>query len=241
MIRLLLPAALAGLSPAAHAQATAPSAEAVSAAKEGVVTTTTDANGAKVKTKPYAPAALPDNETGRQKFGGIDFGIGVAFTYDLGNNERIKEATIVDNIVRVTRTENVRARLILESHYFFTPPSAALGNYSGAFCDEMKDYPDQKEDCDNRRKSFGIGPFMAIQPGTDNIIDAIGAGVMIGLRRRQENSASFNIGIGILYDVNTQILGDGFVENQAPPGKETEVRFRRGSQSGLLIMTSYSF
>ena len=238
MIRLLLPVGLAGLSPVAYAQSVVPSAEAVAAAKQGVVTTTTDAAGTKVTT---SPANLADDDDGRQKFGGIDFGIGVAFSYDLGNHQRVKEATIVDNIVRVTRTENVRARLILESHYFFTPPSAALGNYSGAFCDTMQDYPDQKDDCDNRRKNFGIGPFMAIQPGTDNIIDAIGAGVMIGLRRRQETSASFNIGIGVLYDVNTQILGDGFVENQAPPGKETEVRFRRGSQSGLLIMTSYSF
>ncbi|MEH3041116.1 MAG: hypothetical protein PGN21_13720 [Sphingomonas paucimobilis] len=238
MIRILLPTALAGLSPAAYAQSAAPSAEAVAAAKQGVVTTTIDSAGTKVTT---APADLAASETGRQKFGGIDFGIGVAFTYDLGNNERIREATIVDNIVRVTRTENVRARLILESHYFFTPRHTLFGNYGGAHCDTLKDYPDQYDDCVARWKNFGIGPFMAIQPGTDNIIDAIGAGVMIGFRRREEKSASFNIGIGVLYDVNTQILGDGFVENQAPPGTEKEVRFRRGSQSGLLIMTSYSF
>jgi hypothetical protein len=241
MLRLLLSAALVGLSPAAFAQTAAPSVEAVKAAKDGVVTTTTDAGGTTVTTAPYTPAALAGNETGRQKFGGIDFGIGIAFSYDLGHHQRVKDAAIVDDLVRVTRTENVRARLILESHYFFTPRIAGLGNYTGAHCAEMKDYPDQYDDCVARRKNMGIGPFMAIQPGTDNIIDAIGAGVMIGFRRREEKSASFNIGIGVLYDVDTQILGDGFVENQPPPGNETEVRFRHGSQSGLLIMTSYSF
>lgn len=251
MYRLLLPAALAGLSPAAHAQIASPSAEAVAAAKEGVVTTTTDASGTKVETKPYAPAGLADNETGRQKFGGIDFGIGVAFTYDLGNNERIKEAEIVDNIVRVRQTENVRARLMLESHYLFTPRSFlgvrnffGLRNYDGYRCDDWAPKTDQRSDCDARRKNWGVGPFVAVQPGSDQIIDAVGAGIMLGFRRRSgqaDANDSFNIGVGVLYDIDVQMLGDGFVENQAPPGTEKEVRFRRGSQSGLLIMTSYSF
>ncbi|WP_230772659.1 hypothetical protein [Sphingomonas sp. Leaf4] len=226
---------------AAPAAATPP-AEAYAAAANGVTTTVT-ATPDKVETKvsPTSQQGLAGNETGRQRFGGIDFGIGVAFSYDLGNNDRVKEAEIVNGIVRVTHTENIRARLILESHYFFTPKSALFSNYTGANCAGYTGYPDQYEDCTSRRKTFGIGPFMAVQPGSDNIIDAIGAGVMLGFRRREEKSASFNIGIGVLYDVDTQILGEGFVENGAPPIGETQVRFRRQSQSGLLIMTSYSF
>jgi len=184
---------------------------------------------------------LANSQTGRQKFGGIDFGIGIAFSYDLGNNRRVKSAEIVDGLLRVTQTENVRARLILESHYFFTPLLPFTQNYAGVACYAYQTGSDPYDDCIAKRKNFGIGPFMAIQPGTDNVIDAIGAGLMFGFRRREDQGSSFNIGIGVLYDVDTQILGDGFVENRPPPGNETEVRFRRQSQSGLLVMTSYTF
>ncbi len=219
-----------------------PSPAAIVAARTGVVTTTTVTDD-KVTTevKPYSPQGLADSQTGRQKFGGIDFGIGIAFSYDLGNNDRIKDADIVGGLLRVKHTDNVRARLILESHYFFTPKLVRFGNYTGAYCSDFLDYPEQHEDCTARRKNFGIGPFMAIQPGGSTIIDAIGAGIMLGFRRREEKASSFNIGIGVLYDLDTQILGDGFVENAPPPGGETEVRFRRQSQSGLLLMSSYTF
>ncbi len=180
--------------------------------------------------------------SGTQNFGGIDFGIGISMTYDLGKNERVRDATIVDGIVRVTHAENVRARVVLESHYFFTPTlGATRRKEADDYCADVKHDPVQYRNCRSSLKDFGIGPFVALQPGSDKVIDAIGAGVMVGLRRGTDRASSLNFGIGIFYDVDTQILGNGFEDDQPPPGNEVEVRFRRQSQSGILFLSSFSF
>lgn len=66
---------------------------------------------------------------------------------------------------------------------------------------------------------------------------------MLGLKRKSEadDPSSFNIGIGVMYDLNAQVLGDGIVENQALPEGEKQIRYENTSQSGLLLMTSFSF
>lgn len=180
--------------------------------------------------------------SGRQNFGGLDFGIGVSMSYDLGNNDRVSDAVIANNVVRVTRTENIRARIVLESHYFATPTfSKTRREREEAFCADFTADPVRYDNCLSAQKNFGIGPFVALQPGGEKVIDAIGLGVMVGLRRGVDRASSFNLGVGIFYDVDTRILGNGFVEDQPPPAGETEVRFRRQSQSGLLFISSYSF
>ncbi|KQM43120.1 hypothetical protein ASE57_13580 [Sphingomonas sp. Leaf11] len=195
-------------------------------------------------------AAVDTNQTnakekaasGRQNFGGLDFGIGVSMSYDLGNNDRVSDAVITNNIVRVTRTENIRARIVLESHYFATPTFSSTRRVrEEAFCASFRGNPVQYDNCMSAQKNFGIGPFVALQPGGEKVIDAIGLGVMVGLRRGADRASSFNLGVGIFYDVDTRILGNGFVEDKPPPAGETEVRFRRQSQSGLLFISSYSF
>lgn len=199
-------------------------------------TTTETSNGTETKTevvKTYSQAALRDSETGTQKFGGIEFGIGIAFSYDLGDNDRIKEAEVVNGIVRVTDQENVGARIILESHYLFTPVQGFFANIAKNVFD-----------LENRRggvKTWGVGPFMALQPGTDNIIEAVGAGLMMGFRRPGTESDSFNIGVGILYDLNVRTLGEGILADEALPEGEEDIRYLEQEQSALLVMTSYSF
>lgn len=199
-------------------------------------TTTTTEGGTVVEekkvTRAYAQTDLRDVEDPTQKFGGIEFGIGIAFSYDLGDNDRIKEAELVNGIVRVTDRENVRARIILESHYFFTPTG-------GVFGDELfglKNLPGK-----NMRKEWGIGPFVALQPGTNDVIDALGAGIMVGFRRPNSETQSFNIGVGVLYDLNTRLLGEGLAANQPLPSGETAIRYLEEEQSGLLLLSSYSF
>lgn len=181
-----------------------------------------------VKAPAVEEAALAE-ANGTQKFGGLEFGIGLAFTYDLGHRDRIKEAEVVNNIVRAKQVENLRARIVLESHYMFTPNGYLFGleNNRG-----------------KGKREWGFGPFVTIQPGTDNVIEAVGAGLMLGFKRPSDDpkaTDSFNVGIGVMYDLNAQVLGDGIIENQPLPLGETEVRFRKQSQSGLLVMTSYSF
>lgn len=221
---------------AADDQAAAVAAAAAAADSKDVKATVTRKPDGTVETKVEPQRALADASSNKQTFGGIEFGIGIAFSYDLGENDRVRNASLIDGIVRVDHTDNVRARLILESHYLFTPDDI-LGatNIFGL------------SNVGQERKEWGVGPFVALQPGTDNVIDAIGAGLMLGLRRSavagstSNSGDSFNIGIGILYDIDARVLGDGILANQPLPGDETEIRYKTREQSGLLIMTSYSF
>ena len=167
---------------------------------------------------------LTDRERRRREetenFFDTNFGLGLSLTRDLGDNDRIAAAELDPNgIVRITDEENDLARLMLEAHHFFTP-SIFGGDSEGL---------------------WGWGPFVAVQPGEGEIIDAVAAGLMVGFRYSRESSNSFNIGIGYIVDPNTQILGEGIVANQPLPEGETEIRFRETSQHGLLIMTSFSF
>ena len=159
-----------------------------------------------------------------RQFAGLDFGIGLTFTIDIGNRDRIGAASLVDGLVRIDDDNNDRARVMLESHYFFTP---------GASTQVSATEP-------ARLARWGIGPFVALQPGTDEVIEAIGMGIMIGFRRGTTGQ-SFNIGFGGVVDPNTRVLGDGIRKNQPLPGNEAEIRYKDVAQTGYLILTSFSF
>lgn len=176
--------------------------------------------------EPVPKTATDDKlqKSNTKNFAGLDFGVGVSATFDLGSNDRITTAEIVNGLVRVTDKDNVRARIMLESHYFFKPSFKFL-----------------KTDEEN----WGYGPFIALQPGTDEIIESIGAGLMFGFRRNssseEDANQSFNIGFGVAFDPNTQTLGEGIVNGEPLPEGETAVRFLEQDQVGLLILTSFSF
>lgn len=169
---------------------------------------------------PVNPAATPANgNDDLGKFAGLKFGVGISFTLDSGDNDRVSEASLVNGIVRVDDEDNGRARIMLESHYFFTPDWKWTGLNKGV---------------------WGVGPFVSLQPGTDNIIEAIGMGLMFGFRRSGGNE-SFNLGFGMIVDPNTRILGDGVFADQPLPNGETEVRYKEEMQRGFLILSSFSF
>ena len=177
------------------------------------------ADAAAVKAKQDAAT-----EAGNRSFAGLEFGVGLSFTIDIGKRDRIGNASIVNGLVRVGDENNDRARVMLESHYLFTPDIdlGFFGDNSGAI------------------KKWGIGPFIALQPGTDEVIEAIGMGVMIGFRRA-ESGQSFNLGFGYAVDPNTQVLGDDIRANAPLPVGETEIRYKNVAQTLLLILSSFSF
>lgn len=187
--------------------------------------------------KPVADASATA-AAGRQPFGGLDFGIGVSYTGDVGNSDRIGAAMLDSNgIVRVTDKNNVNARIMLESHYFFTPNKSFLFG--------PRNYADDRDDYGNiitpGQKMWGIGPFIALRPGSDDVIDAIGMGIMVGFRRSPDSKESFNFGIGAVVDPSVRVLGKGIIADAALPAGEIEVRYRETSQLGLLLLTSFSF
>lgn len=149
-------------------------------------------------------------------FAGLKFGVGISFTLASGDRDRVSDASVVGGLVRVDDEDNGRARIMLESHYFFTL------------------------DTETKKKAWGIGPFIALQPGTNEIIESIGIGVMMGFRRGN-GPESFNIGIGAVVDPNTRVLGDGIVADAPLPPGETNVRYKEEMQTGLLIISSFSF
>jgi hypothetical protein len=152
--------------------------------------------------------------------GGFNFGIALGLTMDIGSDESVESAEVVNGIVRVTKEENNVPRIMLETHYFFTPDHQLWAHDQG---------------------EWGIGPFVGIQNGSNEIIEYIGAGVMIGFRRTNQSTDSFNIGLGVVLDPSVKILGDGIEENQALPTGETAVRYKETSQMGLIAMISYGF
>ena len=182
--------------------------------------------------KDIAAAVADEQENrGRQKFGGLEFGVGISFTLDVGKTDRVREAELVNGVVRVKDEDNGRARIMLESHYFFKPCQSADGQPI-AGCS----LPFGLKGGD-----FGWGPFMALQPGTDNIIEAVALGAMLGFRRPGEGSESFNLGLGVVVDPNTRVLGDGLIANQPLPAGETAIRYKEEMQTGLLLLASFGF
>jgi hypothetical protein len=169
------------------------------------------------------PASIRDRiaEEGTSNF--LDhLGAGLSLTIDTGDHDRIDTATLVNGIVRVQEDSNVRARFMGEIHF-------ALSCENGALIVEGK------KRCDPTERSGGL--FLAVQPGSDNIIEGVGLGWMLRLPDKLFDRA-LNIGLGVFVEENVQILGDGVVANQPLPAGETEIRFRNSDQTAVLFMVS---
>jgi hypothetical protein len=159
------------------------------------------------------------------KFAGLNLGIGLGAIYWVQNDVGVADAQVINGIVRVTKTNKSWAGIILESHYFFTP---TWGNINKC-----------KDGTDNCEKNFGFGPFIAVMPGTDNLIQSMGGGIMFGLKR-QNSSNSFNLGLGGMINPNQQVLGDGLVENQPIPTND-QIRYKTVTAWGYILSCSFTF
>lgn len=157
-----------------------------------------------------------------EKFKGINFGVALTLTLDTGSHDRVESAEVVNGIVRVTEEKNDIPRIMLETHYYFLPERELP--FFGVL-----------------QNMWGWGPFVGFQNGANEVIESIGAGLMIGVRRAEEKSDCFNIGIGAVVDPSVKILGDGINENQPLPDGEDKVRYKETSQWGVLIMIAYAF
>jgi hypothetical protein len=180
---------------------------------------------------PVASGQTPGSTTpapassGQPSLGGLNFGVGIALTGDVGDNEVVREAAVVNGIVRVTDEDDHQVRIMFETHYFFPQ------NYTMPLLNK-------------EARTWGFGPFIAFQPGEDQIITSVGMGVMLGFKRSaNDNGAgdSFNMGLGVFVEPNSQILGEGLRANEPLPEGETEIRYKEESQVSWGVITSFSF
>jgi hypothetical protein len=144
------------------------------------------------------------------------FGAGLLLMGDIGGDDRVKRASVDQNqIVRVEADDNYRIAFGVEAHKFY--------------------YPKQND-------SFGLGPFIALQLGSnDDIVDAFAAGLMFSFRRdNADANGALNIGIGGFVDPGVQVLGDGIHENQVLPAGDT-LRYKETTKFGFMVTVGFGF
>ncbi len=189
------------------------------------------------------------------RFGGLGAGVGIGFNFDIGGKERVETASIVQNkdpngnvvssVVRVDKENNDVPHIMLEGHYLFVNQEPVRMPWcSSEACIDLEQDGSSCFMCGISipKEHVGIGPFVAIQPGGSDVVDAVGGGVMIGVRQDGLfNGDSVNLGLGYFADPSTRVLGDGFSENKPPPPGETQVRYKDTTMSGIMLLMSYGF
>ncbi|HXH53737.1 MAG TPA: hypothetical protein VNH53_09970 [Sphingomicrobium sp.] len=136
-------------------------------------------------------------------------GFGAAVVMDFGDKPRVEDATLVNGVVRVNRDSNTSIRPMFDVH----APLWDLG------------------------KDVKAGPFLGAQFSKEQLIDSLGAGMMVNVPTGAAGT-KLNFGLGLVLDPNVRTLGNGIVEDQPLPAGETEIRYRNTGKFGLLFMTS---
>lgn len=144
--------------------------------------------------------------------GKLRFGLGVGAVMDVGSIDRIGEAQLVNGVVRVTSDANNTIRPIFETHMFAWSLS----------------------------EQIVVGPFVGVELDSGSVVNAIGVGLMTGIRVNKDQQ-TLNFGLGAFLDPSVRTLGNGIVEDMPLPPGETEIRYRNRSQWGVLFMTSFGF
>lgn len=218
---LLLPSAAAADLPVAadDAQVAVTDATTTRAALEAEIT----ADLQQQETTKRAAAEAEEKAGARRQFAGINFGVAIGVLMPLYRNTRIEEAVLVPSdpanpdapkVVRATLRKSVDARLLLETHYFFQPSAYPL---------------------------FGWGPVIVVQPGTDEIVEGAGLGMMVGWRRGEKTSDSFNLGLALFMERSVKDLGEGIKEDLPLPAGETEIRYQQKPAVSAVALGSFSF
>jgi len=170
------------------------------------------------------------------------FGAGPAITVNAWHKDRLNGPPELDEnrIVRLEKQSDSSVGVFLEAHYLWQtehiiPPVLGIESLSIG-CPNLHG--------ENSDTICGFGPFVGVQPGgSDDIIEAIGAGVMWGFKgtgKNLFNSTQFNIGFGVFVDPTVETLGDGVFENQPLPVGETVIRTKEDYQTNFMVMFTVS-
>ena len=162
-----------------------------------------------------------------EKFVGLGFGWGLSVAF--GGKEKVESAELVNGVVRVSKSVNVEPRLVLETHFLF-----GLKKY------KTKDTRKVKEYAAMSNLDIGGGPFICVLVSGDELIEAFGGGIMVGIRKKGAEN-SFNIGIGFINDTEYKVLGDDIEANKSLPNEETEIRYKTKNQWRWQIVFAFRF
>lgn len=191
-------------------------------------------------------------EEATKDFLGLKWGLGIGVMGGFGGGTAVEKASLVGTaeIVRVDEEGDMRPQMFLEMHVF-------LADFGGGKMETWRKYKKRKSDAwkaapgvqggvppmmqEDEAPIRGFGPFIALQGGDDEVINALALGIMWGFRRDAKASNSVNVGIGLSFDPSVQVLGHGIKEGSKLPPGETELRFKKEGQFGWALMASFTF
>lgn len=151
-----------------------------------------------------------------EAFAGFGFGVGLQF-FDSITEDIVDPANVrvVDGVLVVGRFSNADAGFVLETHITF-PVSPAVA----------------------------VGPYVSMTPGTDELVRAVGTGLLVELNRPDAagnaTAVSFNIGVGVNLLFNVPILRSGFVDGRPVPSLDTTPTVNR-ERLTLAVMLAAGF
>jgi hypothetical protein len=156
---------------------------------------------------------LKAKESKLNEFMGLSFGVSLSVTANFRQHPSIDEAEIINGTVYVLKEARAYARVMLESHYLYPLKPGRIG----------------------------LGPFMAIQPTTGNLIGTLACGIMIGIKKEGTENNSFNIGLGFIVANDFQELTAGLVEGEKAPEGVSVVKYKKKTVPGACLIFSFSF
>lgn len=156
---------------------------------------------------------------------GLGFGVALSLKWNIIGPKIVRDASIDNNkIVRIDQRSNTDAGLMLEMHHY-------PWTFGG----------DTKNRYDN---TWGFGPFVAAQPGSEQVITAVGGGLMFGWKLKPndiESQKGFGIGVGYAAIPSAKTLGDEFKDGEPAPKDTTQVRFVQRDKGSVLIIAAFTF
>ena len=145
------------------------------------------------------------------EFFDVRVGVGLIGLSDFDEG-RVADASVRKGKVYVDEADGVRLGMMLEVHRFFRV---------------------------GRSDRFGHGPFAGIVASESDVVDAVIAGWMFGMRRG-DGTQSLNMSLGVFLDPDARQLADGYAEGDtAPTGGE--VLYEEKPMFGLTFGFSYGF
>jgi hypothetical protein len=145
-----------------------------------------------------------------------DWGVGLALIRN--SKKAISDASIVPTtggLVRANQASTYEASLLLARHFY---PFRSGRKKCGVPGSDAMFW----RDCVGAMVGVGLGSSSA----NSQLINFVGVGLTMGGGIGNDPSSAWHFGFGVGRKFNVKTLGDGFVENAAPPAGETQVRYK---------------